>query len=152
MLAAITLCFMIAVPLFSLIILMFCSKHLTWPKWVKIITGIILIVILLLEIFVFPTIYSEIKITSEKDAVITTMEIEEIYESCEESTYLVKLTDSEELKSVTGSVFIGDSNYLVKLEYPNMTDNHIFWISSEKKLYNIVVTSPDVIKKIPEFK
>ncbi len=152
MLIPILLFLMIAMPIFSFILFAFCSKHLNWPNWVKITTALCIIIVFIIEILVIPITYGELLNNATDTATISITEIEEIYESGEDYTYFVKLKGSDKLQSVTGDIGKGNTNYIVKTEYTNLTDKLNFWLGQKKTRYTIVVTNPNVIQKVPQMK
>lgn len=152
MLISIFLALIMLMPIFSFMLFMFCSKHLTWSKWVKITTAVLIFLVFVLTVIVIPVTYTGLRNEVQNTATISITEIEEIYESGQNSTYFVKVKGSDKLQAVTGTVGKGNTNYIVKTEYTKLTDKLKFWLSVEKTSYTIVVTNPNVIQKVPEIK
>ena len=111
-------------------------------------------VILLTILFLFCILNGILTIVSIKNPQISIVEIEEVYSKDIDilmPTYFVKEKENTSLKAIqTNTIYKGDSNYLIKYIYPNMNKVSSFLIGREKVEYKLVVTNPDIIKKIDE--
>lgn len=99
-----------------------------------------IVLVLLVSIFVGFPIYK--KATAEAE--ISNIEISEIYKTSKNEYYVKLNENAEPLKVNVNEVFKGDSNYLIRTHFPNMSKMHEFLFEEEKTQYVLVVTDLNI--------
>ena len=114
-----------------------------------------IVVLSLFLILALALIYTILVDMSYENPIVSTIKIEEIYKErasfTSDDLYLVKEAGSSDIKRIEAKTILkGDSNYLIKIEYPNMSKIASFLLDQSPVNYEIVTTNPDNIQKVTE--
>lgn len=123
-----------------------CSKKIRGVIKTTIIIFVLLPIIIICSLQVINTVCLN-------DPVISTTELSEVYKGYDKfgkELYYIKDVNSNEFEIVdVNTIYKGDSNYVIKREYPNISDSLASLIGYKRIKYDLVVINPDKLTNIP---
>lgn len=103
-----------------------------------------LIIIVAILFFISLLTYAALLESYTQNPIISNIDISDVYKMSDVS-YAVRSEDNDMYIIKTREIYNGDSNYLIKIEYPKMSKNMSVWLSHPIVEYKIVVENPDNI-------